>query len=437
MDYPSNPLTLFPPAIHELLDRQCKSLGIPHDGACTLLGDANLVSWANTVQRIGGTWRLLPGTTEWSYSNWHVNSDRFGWLAEEFGEYVLSESHGVTFISHVSGLLEIGLAGTRFLVAGFRLPSNIPQAPEPRNVCILSGQSSAAQRDFLRTVFESSREEGTVTFWEGARGQVRVPPVSEHEVILEPGFKKSLLDWLDHFWNQQAAARTLGLTLRRGLLLLGTPGTGKTQLIRHILSRYPDRDGHLYVATASGRQADCFSRMLEAVGAPGRPKIVVMEDIDLLSESGGVPQAHLLNALDGLLRVENPVLWIATSNDPSGLALNLLDRPGRFDRVTVLPEPGPAEREALVRLFSREEIDSDTLRAVGEATDGFTGAHIREACASAILAQLAEGGSYGELLLAEIQRVGAQHSQAKNYFRGLAARQVGFAATKNGGSGTA
>jgi len=434
MDHPSNPLTLFPPAIHELLRAQCESLGIPHDGAYTLLSDGDLLSWAKTVQQVGGTWRLLPGVTEWSYTTWLVSTDLLGWLADGFEDYILSTADGVKVMSHGSGILEVAVAQGRFLIAGFRVPSPDPRIAHPRCLCLLSGQTAAAQRDVIRTMLAAKEEEGTVTFWQGPRGQVRVPPVSEDEVILEPGLKKSLLDWLDHYWNQQSAAREMGLTLRRGLLLLGAPGTGKTQLIRHILSRYPDRDGHLYVATTAGVQNDSFNRMLAAVGAPGRAKVVVMEDIDLLSEIG-VPQAHLLNALDGLLRVETPVLWIATSNDPSALALNLLDRPGRFDRVTVLPEPGPAEREAMIRLFSREDVDEGIVQSAALATDGFTGAHIREACTSAVLAQLAEGGSYGKLLLNEVARMGSQHREARNYFRGLAARRVGFAPDTNGHQG--
>jgi hypothetical protein len=431
MTAPSDSLTLLPSALHDLLGTECRNQGIPTDGATTLLGQGSLIWWAHAAKELGGMWRILPGATEWTYANWHVGSDRFGWLEDGFEEFLLSKELGFTVLEHVSGLLEIEVDGIRFLIAGYRLPSTVQQMPEPRNMCVLAGQDAGAQRAFLRRVLNRPRVGNRVTFWHGARGQIRVPPVAEEEVILRPEFKQSLLGWLDHFWRQQAAAEELGVPLRRGLLLLGAPGTGKTQLIRHVLSRFPDREGHLYVATAAGRQADTFSRMMDEVGMPGRPKIVILEDIDLLQESGGVPQAHLLNALDGLLRVETPVLWIATSNDPSALALNLLDRPGRFDRVVVLPEPRQEERETMVRLFSRNQASGETIRVAAEAADGFTGAHIREACTSAILAQLSGGGDYGTLLLGEIYRMAQQHTEAQSYFREVSSRRVGFAPSKS------
>ena len=429
----SDSLTLLPTGAHDLLQTQCRARGIPTDGTSVVLGPRSMLHWANCVRELGGSWRTLPGGNEWSFSTWLVTSEAHKWLEEGFDDLILSKELGYTVLDHQCGFMEIELDGQKFLIAAYRMPPRNPQFwPEPQNVCVLGGQDAGAQRTLLRRFLRLEHEGGKITFWHGTGGRLEIPPVPEDEVILPPGIKTPLLAWIDHFSRQQGAARSLGVPLHRGLLLLGAPGTGKTQLVRHILSRYPERDGHLFVATAAGRESDSFSRMLQAVGAPGRLKIVVLEDIDLLHAGGGIPQAHLLNALDGLLRVETSVLWIATSNDPGALALNLLDRPGRFDRVVVLPEPGREEREAMVRLFSRCQTAEEIVRAAADASDGFTGAHLREACTSAALAQLSDGGEYGALLLGEIHRMAQQHSEAQSYFRDVSGRRVGFAPARNG-----
>jgi hypothetical protein len=85
----------------------------------------------------------------------------------------------------------------------------------------------------------------------------------------------------------------------------------------------------------------------------------------------------------------------------------------------------------MVRLFSRNQASGETIRVAAEAADGFTGAHIREACTSAILAQLSGGGDYGTLLLGEIYRMAQQHTEAQSYFREVSSRRVGFAPSKS------
>src|SRR5205823_13754949 len=116
-----------------------------------------------------------------------------------------------------------------------------------------------------------------------------------------------------------------------------------------------------------------------------KPAVVVLEDIDRLTDSGVVTKEFLLNALDGMLSVGGWVLWVATSNDPRGLEQNILDRPGRFDRVVVFPLPGPDERHQLIRLHSPLAIDESSLEGAARMAEGLSGAHLREACHAAAL----------------------------------------------------
>jgi hypothetical protein len=421
-------LTLLPPGAHDLLESRCTALGIPSDGTTVLL-PGTMLDWARRIRRCGGLWRLLPGGAECSYIHNLQPPDDPTSLDGEFDSFTWAGEVAWVRLEHKCGFMTLELDGLTFLLAGLRTPPVHRQEPEPRAVCVLTGQTASAQRTALSRLMAPERPGNRVMFWDGDPRWLDVPPVSEEEVILDAALKRPLLEWLDSYWNHQEAAAELGLPVHRGLLLLGAPGNGKTNLIRHLLTRFPDREAHLFVATAAGRGEDAFRRMLGALQRPGKPKIVVLEDIDHL-QTGGVPQAHLLNVLDGLLRGDSSVLWIATSNDPGELALNLLDRPGRFDRIVVFPEPGPAERAAMVRLFSRGKASDEDVRIAAAASDGFSGAHLREACSSAVLAHLANGGEYGQLLSAEIRRLGQHHMQAQTYFREVSGRRVGFLPAK-------
>ena len=133
-----------------------------------------------------------------------------------------------------------------------------------------------------------------------------------------------------------------------------------------------------------------------------------------------------LHALDGMLSVGGWVLWVATSNDPRGLEQNILDRPGRFDRVVVLPLPGRDERQQLIRLRSPLAIDEGSLEGAARMAEGLTGAHIREACHAAALEAIETESDYAPIVLREIERVQGQHERARSYDFELGTRRAGF-----------
>lgn len=419
-----HPLRFLPEVVHAELARQCRELDIPHNGSVFILREG-LFDVLGVLSRLGAQWSLLSGASEATYSAWRVRSDSWFRRREQFQDLVITDSDGLFVVDHLTGSAEIRLGDDRFLLSAIRMPSAVPNAPARHNITLLAGGTAASQRELVRRYILAERERGSIQFWTGKGLTFQVPPVREDEVILPATVKQPLLDWLDRFWHQIPKARKLGLALHRGVLLLGVPGTGKTQLIRHILTRYPEREGHLFVATATGATSDSFGRMVDAVCAPGRPKIVVLEDIDRLAEAS-VPQAHLLNALDGLLRSESPVLWIATSNDPTALSAAIVDRPGRFDRVVVIPPPGPRERAEMVRLFTAGKVSAEIAQLLADKADGLTGAHLRETCNSATLASLEDGRGLDEALVEELDRMRRQHAESRAYLRNLTGQPIGF-----------
>lgn len=215
----------------------------------------------------------------------------------------------------------------------------------------------------------------------------------------------------------------------QGVMLVGRPGTGKTMLIRHLMTRFSDLRRFIFVNDPTMKSSENleFRNLARELGASDDAALVVIEDIDRLFDSGTVSPELFLNVLDGLLEPSAPTLWIATSNDPSGMEDNLLDRPGRFDRVFVIPLPGLEERARLVQRYSGAPISDLSVRSLASRTEGLSAAHVREICVAAALAAAESGGRYSEHLEKELVRVRGQHEQSRRY--GAAVRReagVGF-----------
>ena len=255
------------------------------------------------------------------------------------------------------------------------------------------------------------------------------PAVTEEDLVLPGYLKYDLLGYVDGFWRSALLCAQMRIAPTRGLLLAGAPGTGKTLTVRHLLTRYPDCRSFVFMAeSAAVAQApdSVFKGMVQAVVASGAPAMVVLEDVDCLLESGVVTAEFFLNVLDGLFQPKQPVLWIATSNDPTRLEPNLLDRPGRFDRVFVFPSPGPEERARLIERFSPWPVRIDVLLEAAKQSEGLTGAHLREACYSAALGAAQDPAAYGSELTDQLARVKEQHQQAQSYDFERGRRRAGF-----------
>jgi hypothetical protein len=177
-----------------------------------------------------------------------------------------------------------------------------------------------------------------------------------------------------------------GQHLKRGILLHGAPGTGKTHTVRYLLSQLPE----VTVIVISGR---ALSRIREAcsVARSLQPAIVVVEDVDLIAEQREArPGEHpllfqLLNEMDGLNSAAD-VTFLLTTNRADLLEPALASRPGRVDLAAELPLPDAAARRRLIGLYRGDLVldlaDEETLI---ERTDGVTASFLKELLRKAAL----------------------------------------------------
>jgi hypothetical protein len=205
------------------------------------------------------------------------------------------------------------------------------------------------------------------------------PQIKRAEVVLPPdlldGIERQVLGIAQH----AAALRASGQHLKRGVLLHGPPGTGKTHVVRYLIGRL---SGVTVVLLSGGslariRQACSVARALQ-------PAVVVVEDVDLIAEQRGPHLGQhpllfqLLNEMDGLGADAN-VTFLLTTSRADILEEALAARPGRVDHTARLPLPDAAARRRLLRLYQGSlHIGRSGAAAVVARTDGVTASFIKE-----------------------------------------------------------
>jgi AAA+ superfamily predicted ATPase len=119
---------------------------------------------------------------------------------------------------------------------------------------------------------------------------------------------------------------------KRGMILYGTPGCGKSSIIKTIIAQYPFKPISVSGDINNEGMVEAFS-----YAETQCPALLYFEDLDSLLEKG-VDVSSFLNLMDGI-SAKNGLLVIATANNIRKLQSNITDRPSRFDRKFEIPVP--------------------------------------------------------------------------------------------------
>lgn len=197
----------------------------------------------------------------------------------------------------------------------------------------------------------------------------------------------------------------IGARIPKGVLLMGSPGTGKTLLARAVAGEagvpffYMSGSEfvEMFVGVGASRVRDLFTTAKKSA-----PCIIFVDELDAVGRQRGAGLGggndereqtlnQILVEMDGFEKDTN-VIVVAATNRPDVLDPALL-RPGRFDRQVVLDLPDINDREEILKIhIKNKKAESDiSLRKVAERTPGFSGADLSNlANEAAILAARAD-----------------------------------------------
>lgn len=216
------------------------------------------------------------------------------------------------------------------------------------------------------------------------------------------------------FWDKKSLFISRNESHKRGILLWGPPGGGKTCTVSILINDFI-KTGNIVI------EYDCIvENALQIIKKiePDRKIMVVIEDIDLVISRSVAAERSLLSFLDGEIKYNNLIV-VATTNFPEKLD-DRINRPSRFDRIAYIGMPTELER----LLYLKEKClitDEANINQWVKDTDNWSFAYLKELVVSVEILGL----SYNETI-DRLKGMQTKKADSKKYKQLMKTSKVGF-----------
>ncbi|KAL8717823.1 MAG: hypothetical protein Q9225_004978 [Loekoesia sp. 1 TL-2023] len=211
-------------------------------------------------------------------------------------------------------------------------------------------------------------------------------------VILNPDMKTQLISDIEGFYDRKEEYKSFAVPWKRGIILHGLPGNGKTISIKALMRSLACRKPAIPTLYVKSLGKNCDQDDIRSIFEKARettPCLLVLEDIDsLVSES---VRSFFLNEVDGL-EGNDGIMMIGSTNYLDKLDAGISKRPSRFDRKYHFALPATAERiqyceywRSKLSKSSAIHIPAQAPTAIATITEGFSFAYLQEAFVAALL----------------------------------------------------
>jgi cell division protease FtsH len=201
-------------------------------------------------------------------------------------------------------------------------------------------------------------------------------------IALDANMKKEIQLNTIGFLKSREKWEKYGIPLKRGIILAGEPGTGKTIICKALMS---EADNITCITTDPYFLLhEEYIKMLFSLAQDLSPTMVFIEDVDFIGQERqyfyrGTPVLiALLAEMDGI-KENKAVVTIATTNDLETLDKALRERPSRFDRIFKIGRPNSQQRAEQLKYLSKSiPLSEDIFEYILQKTDGLSPAQLQE-----------------------------------------------------------
>lgn len=242
---------------------------------------------------------------------------------------------------------------------------------------------------------------------------------TDNLIVLPDESTWSVVKHIEQFWEMKTEFEQRGFLHKRGILMYGDPGSGKTSAIQMVIKHVVEQGG---IALFPTDDPEIFSRCVQMVRSieKTKPVVAILEDFDTLTQNE-YNQNQWLAILDGEAQTDN-IVFLATTNYIDKLDKRFVDRPSRFDVIQAVPMPSATSR-AIFLYHKEPSLTLDEIQEWVQATTGMSIAHLKEVIVSV--------RCYGNTLEDTIARLKRMHSRNFNMEEVESDQGFGFITSDN------
>lgn len=206
-------------------------------------------------------------------------------------------------------------------------------------------------------------------------GVQKLNHVKEDFIMLPSSPHEKIIEGIEKFWANKKEYIKYGLSPKRGVILYGDAGCGKSSCVYLVIDKIKNDQNGIAVYFNNPDNWIEVARMIRKIEKE-RPLLCIIEDLDLVILKYG--EDTFLNFLDGLNSVDN-VVYIATTNNINNISDRIKNRPSRFDVLYQIKKPTVQDAEVyFTSMVLPEDIEIYSIAKLAKDTKGFSMAHLRE-----------------------------------------------------------
>lgn len=305
-----------------------------------------------------------------------IESWRFEQSSDEDEEDKLSRYSKVGFYS-------LPFRDQNFWIFSLILPADF--RPERYNI-VLSPNPASAEEFYIEICkFTFPLQGDILEFSDGCWSRSRelkksIEGVNFSSLVLESSVRERLVEDTKRFLNSKELYKKFGIPWKRGIILIGPPGNGKTMTIKAMVNEF--KLPALYVRSFEAEHMTNLSLMSTVFEEARRraPCFLIFEDLDALLTPES--RSFFLNEMDGFAS-NHGIFTIATTNYPERIEAGLINRPSRFDTSYVVDLPEKEQRLDYLKLLMKDldaviSPSNSEFEAIADTTEGFSMAYLKE-----------------------------------------------------------